>query len=590
MNKRILTITLTIVVVGLLVAACAGAAPTQAPPATSVPPAPTQAPTLAPAAAQPTQAPTTAPAAAQPTQAPTTAPAATAATAAGAPKPGGQVIIGYGQEPDRFWSPFSGLTVSYELGDLMDLPLLQIDNKLQFVPKLITEVPTTANGDISADGLSIKFPLRQDVKWQDGKDFTSADVKFTWQVIMMPGTDVTGHAGWDQITDVQTPDPYTAIFKFKTIDAAFLSQISLVGMLPQHLLSGKAADEINKDPWFRAPVGTGPFMFKEWVPGDHITLVKNPNYFEPGKPYLDTIIWKIIPDSNALVNQLQTGDIDMALRLSDTDAETADTFSKVTRVSDSTVSPWLIWVNDQAPGLNDPVVRQALSYGLDRQGITQQLLKGLLQPAYSYEPPDSWAYDPNLPKYEFNIDKANQILDAAGWAKGADGIREKNGVKLSFKIENIAGQQERIQILTTVAQTWKQIGVDAQLDLVDVGTLFGNMLPKDKFQMAYSYSGLTADPDLSTMYFCPQNNPSGNYGRYCNTQVDQYIKDELATFDQAKRKDALWKAQELIAQDVPYLYLAWRADHTVFNKRIHGYLPCPGYIELWNAQDWYVDQ
>lgn len=567
MNKVVLGVTIVLTIVGLFAAACAPAAQPPAPAATAVQTAPT-------AAVQPTTAPDTSA---------TTAPA-------GGPKPGGQVVVGHGQEPDRFWQPFSGLTVSHELGNAMNLPLLQINDKLEFIPRLLTEVPTTENGLISADGLSITFPLRDDVMWHDGEPFTSADVKFTADVMMMEGTDVTGRTGWDKIVAVETPDEHTAIFKFSEIDAPFLSRLSLVSMLPEHILKDKTAEEINKDPWFRAPVGTGPFMFKEWVPGDHVTLVKNPNYFEEGKPYLDTLIWKIVPDSNALVNQVQTGDVDVALRVSDTDAVTVKGFGNVGLVSSSTVSPWLIWVQNEIPGLKDKAVRQSLSYALDRKGIAEQLLKGLMQPAEGWLPSDSWAYNPEALQMPFDIDKANQLLDEAGWVKGADGIREKDGVKLSFKISNIAGQQQRIQILTQVIAGWKKIGVDAQIDLVDVGTLFGDMLPNHNFQMAYSYSGLTADPDMSVMFFCPENDPGGNYGNYCNPKVDEFLKAQLGTFDLAKRKEALSQAQALIAEDVPYLYLGWRADHTAVNNRVKGYLPAPGYIELWNALDWYVEE
>ena len=549
-------------VAAILTTALAGCSPAAAP-ATN---------TAAPAAPTNTAAP-----------APTTAPTQ-------APKTGGQVIVGHGQEPDRFWGPFTGLTVAQEVGGLMNLPLVIIDNKLNLAPRLVTQVPTTDNGDISADGLTITFRLRDDVKWHDGEPLTSADVKFTYEVMMMEGTDVKGRAGWDRITEVQTPDDYTAVFTFASIDSAFLNRISLVGILPEHILGGKSAADINQDPWFRAPVGTGPFMFKEWVAGDHITVVKNPNYFEDGKPTLDTIIWKVVPDANALINQLQTGDVDIALRLNNTFAATIDDFDNVTRISSSTVTPWVIWVNNDQPGLDDPAVRQALSYALDRDGISSQILKGLVQPAYGYLPPDSWAFNPNAMQFHFDLDKANQVLDDAGWVMGSDGIREKDGVKLSYKIINIAGEQERVTILTAVAANWKKIGVNAEIELVDVAKMWGDQLPNHTFELGYSYSGMTADPDISNMFFCPENKPTTNFAGYCDPQVDEYIKAELSTFDLAKRKDALWKAQEIIAEAVPYLFLNWRADHTGVNERVQGYLPCPGYIEMWNAQDWSMTQ
>ena len=564
--KRTVFVALSLTMLAVVVLGACGPKPTPTPPP------------------QPTALP-----AASKAPAPTNTPVPPPPTVKAGPKPGGKIVVGHRQEPDRFWQPFTGLTVAYEVGNLMNPPLLQINDKLQFIPVLITEVPTTENGGISKDGLTITLHLRKDVKWHDGQPFTSKDVRFTWQVIMMSGTDVRGRVGWDKISAVETPDPYTAVLKFSAIDAAFLSRLSLVGMLPEHLLGGKTAEQLNKDPWFRAPIGTGPFKFKEWVPGDHITMVKNPDYFEKGKPYVDTIIWKVIPDANALLNQLQTGEVDIALRLNNPDAATIDTFANVKRVSSSSVTPWLIWMNNTIPGLKDLAVRQGMAYALDREGICKNLLKGLVEPAYGLVPPSSWAYNPNIEKYPYNPDKANQVLDAAGWKKGADGVREKDGVRLSFKLINIAGEQERIQVLSTAIAQWKKVGIDVQIELVDVAAMWGAMLPKRTYQLGYSYTGRTADPDIGDMYFCPENNPSTNFAGYCNPEVDRLLKEELSTFDQAKRKEALFKVQEIVAKDIPYLYLAWRADHTGVNKRVQGYLPCPGYYEMWNAQDWWVE-
>ncbi len=543
----------------------------------------------APAPSQPSQA---APAATSASGAAPAAPAsgATAAPAAGQPKAGGTLTIGSPQEPDRIWGPITGLTVAQEMQYLVNAGLISINDKVEYIPNLATEVPTLENGGISQDGLTYTFKLRPVVKWHDGQPFTSKDVKFTYDVIMKDGVDVRGRVGWNQVSGVETPDDNTVVFKFKSLYAPFLDIVTQCGILPQHLLDGLSADAINKNKWFRAPVGVGPYKFKEWVSGSYISLVKNPDYFKKGQPYPDQIVYKIVPDANALINQLQTGEADMRLRLNNSDVATVKAMNNAEVVSVPSVTPWLLWMNNTTFPFNDKSVRVALSYGTDKVGIAKNVLKGLVQPAYGLISPLSWAYNPNIPKFEFDQAKAKQTLDDAGWKVGSDGIREKDGKKLSFEIMNIAGEQERIQILSFIQQQWKQIGVDAQIKAVDVATMWGNALPKRNYQMAYSYSGRLADPDMATHYLSPSKQPVSNFAGYSNPEVDTMLEQALQTVDRNKRKDLYFKVQQTVAEDAVYLFLFWLTNHTALNKRVQGYKPAPAYAEFWNADECWLKQ
>ncbi len=518
----------------------------------------------------------------------TSAPAPTPAAAAGTPKSGGTLTVGSPQEPDRLWGPFTGLTVAQEVMLLVDGCLVRTNDKLEYVPDLATEVPTMANGGVSADGLTYTFKLRKDVKWHDGKPFTSKDVKFTYDVLMMKDTDVRSRLGWDQVTSVDTPDDYTVVYKFKSIDAPFLDRVSFTGILPQHVLGGLDGAAINKHQWFRAPMGTGPFKFKEWVSGDHLTLVKNPDYFKKGQPYLDQIVYKIVPDANALLNQLDTGEADMRFRLNNEHVEIAKGFKNAGVSSTPSVTPWLLWMNQTQPPFNDKNIRLALAYGVDKEGIAKTLLKGLVEPAWQLVSPLSWAYNPNVPKHKYDPAKAKQILDDAGWKMGSDGVREKDGKKLSFEIMNIAGEQERVQILSFAQRQWKEIGVDAKIKMVDVATMWGNALPKRTYEMAYSYTARLADPDMSGWYISPSRSPAYNYSGISNPELDKMLSDALQTVDQAKRKEIYAKVQEIVAEDETYLFLFWLTNHTVLNNRVKGYKPAPGYLEFWNADEWWL--
>ena len=578
-----------------LLAACAP------PPSASGPsgPGPAAPATQAPAAAQPTAQ---AGGAAQPAQ---QAPAATSAApaaskpaearpadskpAAGQPKSGGTYTHGSVQEPDRFWAPISGLVVSYEVANLVNATLIQTDEKLAYVPALATQVPTVENGGISSDGLSYTFKLRPGVTWSDGTPFTSADVKFTYDVLVMPGTDVRGRVGWDQITQVDTPDATTITFKFKAVDAPFLDRVAVVHILPKHVLGNLDAAAITKHQWFRAPnPGLGPFLFKEWVPGSYITLNKNPKYYKPGQPYLDTIVYKIITDANTILNQLETGDIDSRVRMPNDQVDIAKGFNHVNMLSTPSVTPWLLWMNHTRAPFNDKAVRVALAYGFDKVGIAKQLLKGYVEPAWGLISPLSWAFSPDVPKHAYDPAKAKQVLDEAGWVPGPDGIRKKGDTTLSFELMNIAGEQERAQILSFIQRQWKEIGVDAKMKLVDVGTMFGNALPKREYDMAYSFVGRYADPDIANLYLSPDLKPTGNFAGYANPEVDKLLQAQAQTVDRAKRKDLLVKAQNIVADDEVTLFLAWLTNHTAMNKRIEGYRPAPAYVEMWNADEYHL--
>jgi peptide/nickel transport system substrate-binding protein len=514
--------------------------------------------------------------------------AASSVVPAQTPKSGGQLVHGSVQEPDRIWAPVTGLTVSNEIGQLVNGHLIEIDEKLEYVPSLAVEVPTIENGGISRDGLRYTFKLRRGVKWHDGQPFTAADVAFTHGVLVNPAMDVRGRVGWNKITRVETPDDATVVFHFGTVDAPFLDRVATLGMLPKHLLGNVAAADLKTHRWFRAPVGLGPFVFKEWVPGSHLLLVKNPGYWKPGRPYLDRIVYKIVPDANALLNQLETGDVDTRVRLVNEQIEVVQKLPNVRVVATPSVTPWLLWMNHTVAPFNDRKVRQALAHGFDKDRIAKTLLGGHVTPAWGLLPPASWAHNPGVTKHAFDQARARALLDEAGFKVGGDGVRVKDGKRLSFEIANIAGEQERVQVLSFIQQQWKQIGVEAKIRAVDVGQMWGRMLPQRQFEMAYSYTGRLPDPDMSSHYLSPELKPTTNFPGYANAEVDRLLLAASATVDREKRRAAYQRVQQIVADDVVHLFLYWLNGTTVLNRRVQGYKPAPGYNEFWNADEWWV--
>jgi peptide/nickel transport system substrate-binding protein len=550
------------------------------------------------AGCQPAAAPTATPAPTKTPVPPTKAPEPTATPVPPGPKAGGRVVVAHRQEPDRFWEPISGLSVAHEVGEAMNHPLVGINDKNEYFPILVTELPTVQNGGLSEDSLTWTLHLRDDVKWHDGEPFTSADVKFTYEMIMMEGTDVLSRVGWDSIESCETPDDHTVVFKFSKVDAPFLWRLTYASILPEHIMSGLTAEEFNAHEWFRAPVGTGPFMFKEWVAGDHITLVKNPNYFIEGQPYLDEVVYRVVPDANTLLNMTETGEVDVQFRVQDDLAELLDSMDDVERITVQSLTPWLIWINNNYPLFKDVRTRQALAYGFDKEVICEKVFRGLSEPADGVISPQLWAYNPDIKKFRLDPEKAQTLLEEVGWKdEDGDGVREAHGVEgvedgtpLKFETANIAGEQIRVQLLSLVHAQWKDIGIQAEINLVDVGTMFGNMHPNNEFETTYSYIGRYVDPDIGSLYLDRDKfNNMNNYVGYSNAKVDDLIVASQQTADLDKRTEYLKEAQAIIAEEVPQLFIGWRANTTAVNTRVQGYKPAPGYNELWNVAEWWLE-
>lgn len=518
----------------------------------------------------------------------TVLPARDLVSAAVAPRAGGTLTHGSLEEPDRIWGPITGLTVSSEISRLVNASLLQVDDKLEFVPELALQVPTLRNGGISSDGLSYTFRLRPDVKWHDGTPFTAKDVKFTESVVMMQGVDVRGRVGWDRITAVETPDDYTVIYRLKEVYAPFLSTIGPVGILPEHVLKGQTAEQVNKHPWFRAPMGLGPYKFAEWVQGSHLKVTRNPAYYKSGKPYIETIIFRIVRDFNILVNMVQKGEVQTSWRIDDAQVSTLEALRNVKVVRSKALPPELLWMNHTRFPFDDKRVRQALAYGFDKEALTSKILKGTVEPAWGLVSPLSWAYNPNLPKHRYNPARASELLSGAGWKKGSDGILEKDGKKLTFEMMLIKGEADTAQALAFIQQQWRELGVDAQIRVVDVGQMWGKSLPSRDYQMAISYVGRPIDPDMAPLYLSPQHKPAVNFAGYSNPEVDDLLIKALQTVDQDKRKSSYLKAQQIVAEDVVYLFLYWRSSHSVITTKLQGYKSSPSFGEFWNAADWWL--
>jgi peptide/nickel transport system substrate-binding protein len=474
------------------------------------------------------------------------------------PKKGGQVIIGLTQEPTRFNPILSILEVDRGVQFGVFDSLWRIDQNAQFVPNLATEIPTVDNGGISADGLSYTFKLRSDAKWHDGTPFTAADVLFTHKTIMDPNVSSSIKLGHDKVATIEAADEATIHVTLSEPFAPFLIVWSDTYIVPEHILSGQ--DISTSDFNSTKPVGTGPFTFAERAPGDHITLKANPAYHGPG-PYLDTVIFKYIPETEALYTQFKTGDIDVTgiQFITANHLEEGKTLpGKVMNLGPSAFVEF-IYPNFGKPIFQDKAVRQAMYYAMDKENIIQQVYYGVHTPSETYLAETSWANNPNLPKHEYNPDKAKQVLEEAGWKVGTDGIREKDGVRLSFQNSTTAGAALREQAQQYLQQTWKDVGIDMQINNMPPAVIWGDFYNKSQYDtvMIGEISGVGGDPDATARFDSKQipvkTGAGKNTEQYSNPEVDTLLEAGAREPDQEKRKEIYFKLQEILRDDLAVL-------------------------------------
>lgn len=541
-------------------------------------------------------------------QSPTaTGPGPTGTAAATTGPSGGIVTVGLYQEPDNLNPYLAVQTASVLVRRLALEGLLTADPQGNYAPGLAAEVPTVANGGISADGLTITYKLKSGVTWSDGDPLTSKDVKFTWDLIMDPANKVNSQTGYNQIASIETPDDTTVVVKFKQLYAAALSLFSIqAAVLPAHVLEGKPLDGAAFN---RLPEGTGPFIISEWKSADSIILDRNPKYREAGKPNLDRIVFKIIPSNEVGSAQIRTGEIDVLWNLTEAQIpefeQIADVALQVTPSSNIEYLGLNLSMRGMAdasmahPILGDRAVREAIASAIDRTPIVNDLLNGKSEVATS---PIGlgWAAPEGIQVPPYDPEKAKSLLDAAGWTDtNGDGIREKGGTKLSLEISTPAGNQLRELSEQLLQQQFKAVGIDLVINNVPAATLFGNWaengkLKRGDFDIVMDTWGADLDPDdfLSTLFTSDQipsaaNDGAGwNFFRLQDPQLDKAIADGRATLDQTARKAAYKTAAQLIANDLVYIPLYKRSKIDAFRSTVTGQLPNPWADFTWNAQDW----
>ena len=439
---------------------------------------------------------------------------------------------------------------------------------------------------VSNSGKTITFFLRKGVKWHDGAEFTAEDCLFTYQKFIDPKVATPYSSSYTAVSKAEVVNKYVFRVTYKEPFSPALESWA-VGMLPKHLLEGK---DINTDQFNRHPIGTGPYKFREWVSGQKIVLDANNDYFE-GRPNIDQFIYRIIPDSSTMFQELLSGGVDMMelnplqyLRKSET-RRIRENYVKFRYPANAFT---YMGYNLRNPLFGEIKVRQALSYAINRKSIIDGILLGLGRPCtgpFSYV---SWAYNPNARTYNYDPERARRMLEEAGWKdRNSDGILEKDGRPFRFTIMTNQGNNERIRTAEIIQQNMKALGIDVNIRVME-WQAFLEQIDKRSFDAIILGWSMGRDPDIYDIWHSSKTKKGEyNFIGYKNAEVDRLLVEGRRTFDMEKRKKIYYRIHAILAEEQPYAFLYVPDALPIVHKRFKGVKVEPLGI-MYNFIHWYV--
>jgi len=431
------------------------------------------------------------------------------------------------------------------------------------------EVEPVLAESYEVSGLSWIFHLKKGILFHDGEEFTAEDVKYTYEWAMDPKNGAETKSRMSHIDSIEILDDYTIKITTKEPYAPFMTSIANHRIVPKHYHEKMTAEEYNLH-----PMGTGPYMFKEWVPGDHVTLEAFKDYWQ-GRPYIDFLKMVPIPEPSATAISLETGNIhsiDWPLKPEDTLRIMNSGKFHVYRGQSLALNHYLM--NHLNPFFQDKRVRQAMMYALSRKATVKHLMKGLAVVAHTNISPSlPWCED-EVKKYAYDPEKAKELLAEAGWKPGPDGILvNSKGERFEITCELLMGDQLRGSQAEMDSQLLKQVGIEMKLQYNEMGVWVEKMVSGAKGKWNYDLSlmnwtfSMQTDPD-STEYFTPGGN--NNWINWTNPKMTELLEKGVTILDPEKRYEVYSQAQKIFAEEVPFLYIQFWSNVLFISKKVQG--------------------
>ena len=531
---------------------------------------------------------------------------------------GGTLVVGDWESPTNFSPLFNEEVPAAQVDALLFAGLVRLDPNLQPVADLVERVPTLENGDVKwnrgAGTMDVTYRLRAGLRWSDGEPLTADDVAFTWRLIVNPKVQgVLSPDGYAAISRIDVHDLQRFTLHFDRVYAKFLNLFPAV--LPQHRLAGIAPEQLSSNAfWGRPDVVSGPFKISELVPDDHVTLVRNDAWSQGRagrRTHLDGILYKIYPEAGQLMDAARAGQVSLALELPDDQLATLTKAGSATVQTRSQLAYEQVTFNQADPNpvtgqpppwKNDPALLQALRTAIDRPGIVKKYFADRARLAESPIPSALSAFhDPDV-SLTYDAGAAARLLDGDGWALGADGIRSKNGHRLSFHLVTALGSPLRSAVRDELAAEWRKLGAEVSVTEAHPSDLFsgyaqGGLLERGLFEAGLWTWSIGPDPDgvypleHSSQIPTDQNQGLGsNFGRFNSPDLDRNLdkaRSTLVTVERARSYAAFERAYARLGFELP---LFGRVLVVMASPHLHNLAPnaAPD-TTLWNAADWWVD-
>ena len=510
------------------------------------------------------------------------------------------VTFAWTQEPDSLNPYYTDMWFSQILHQLYLCWAWEYDDQNLPFPHLVTEIPSIENGGLSEDGLTITLNLRDDIAWSDGTPITSADFKFTYDMVMADANAVNSQYPYDYLDSVEAPDPLTVVMNFSEPFAAWLANFWR-GILPAHVLQPifDADGSLTEADWNQAPaVGCGPYVYSDWESGSFLQFVKNENYWK-GQAKIDEIFLQFVPDDAAQTASLAAGDTDLGTFPPLSDIPTLkDAGLTVYSVNGGYAEGWFYNMRDMAsPGAKDLVVRQAIAMAIDREAIVNDLLLGLSVPAETlWDALEASGYvSPDIVPWEYDPEGAKALLEGAGYVDSdSDGIREDADGNPLTLIHGTTIRAIRQDIQAVAQQQLLDIGIDLQIQSWDSDIFFGSYADAappavgDVDIMEWSDSTYFPDPDTD-YWLCSQlpddENPWGYNYYICDEELDALLQAQLVETDPTKRVEIFHDITKYMHDNVYWFGLYVDPDMWIVNSNLTG-VKFSGVTPFYNIMEW----
>ncbi|MDQ3256261.1 MAG: ABC transporter substrate-binding protein [Acidobacteriota bacterium] len=498
------------------------------------------------------------------------------------PRRGGTIVVAISGDPAGLNPGITTQGSVHQITASIFSGLVAHDFNLNPVPDLAT------SWEVAPDGLRYTFHLAPNATFHDGVPLTSEDVKFTFEELLLKFHSRTRTSIGDKLKTILTPDPHTVVFEFNQPYAAFLQLLDVTNapVMPKHIYAN--TDPLT-NPYNVKPVGSGAFMFDEWMKGDSVRLKRNPNYFKESKPFLDRVVFKVTPSTASAAIAFENGEVDYLINAAPLDLRRWQNRAEFV-ITDKGREGYAT-VETLVPNLTNPAlanlrVRQAIAHTIDRDFIVERVLFGEGVPAFS---PVSrkleWAYNPDATKYARDLQLAERLLDEAGYKHTADGTR--------FHLRLVVAAASA-KVAEVLREQLGEIGITLDLQMLEFSAMVEAVYIRKDFDLAFSSFENGADPDIGVKRTLVSSNigaiPFSNGALYRNPQVDELFARASSTLDKAERAKLYYEIQDIVTKELPYFWLYETRGNAAYKAGLRGMYGWSAKSNIYFAQDaWWAE-